>query len=90
VSVDAPAARPAKITIEIGLKREYYLVRNSDVTLCYWQPGDHGMFESLEETIKHDVAVDTTRTGRIVKATIIALLSVVLFGGLYFAIRMVE
>ncbi len=48
------------------------------------------MFESLEETIKHDVAVDTTRTGRIVKATIIALLSVVLFGGLYFAIRMVE
>jgi hypothetical protein len=48
------------------------------------------MFESLEETIKHDIADVTTRSQRIVKATVIAVLSVVLFGGLYFAIRTLE
>jgi len=48
------------------------------------------MFDSLEETIRHDVAVDTTPTKRLVKGMIIAFLSVVVFGGLYFAIRMLD
>jgi len=48
------------------------------------------MFDSLDETIKHDMAIGETRSKRIVKAAVIAVLSIVLFGGLYFAIRMVE
>ena len=48
------------------------------------------MFESLDETIKHDVAIETTRSARIVKGMVIGVLSIVLFGGLYFAIRMLE
>ncbi|HUA63424.1 MAG TPA: hypothetical protein VML19_32010 [Verrucomicrobiae bacterium] len=47
------------------------------------------MFDSLDETIKHDVAVDTTPTKRFVKAAVIAALSILLFGGLYYGLRMI-
>ena len=48
------------------------------------------MFESLNETIKHDDAVETSRGERIAKGVAIAILSILFFGGLYFAVRMVE
>jgi len=48
------------------------------------------MFDSLDEKIKHDDAVETSRNERIAKGLMIAILSVVLFGGLYFAVRMAE
>lgn len=46
------------------------------------------MFDSLEEKIKHDNAVEVSRSERIVKALVITVLSILLFGGLYFAVRM--
>lgn len=48
------------------------------------------MFDSLDEQIKHDDAVEITRRERIVKAVIVAVLSILLFGGLYFAVRILE
>jgi hypothetical protein len=48
------------------------------------------MFDSLDEKIKHDDAVETSRRERIVKGVAVAILSILLFGGLYFAVRMVE
>ena len=45
------------------------------------------MFESLDETIKHDVAIETTRNTRIVKYSVIGVLSIAIFVGLYFALR---
>jgi len=48
------------------------------------------MFESLSDHIKHDDEVEVTPKQRIVKWLLIALLSVLLFGGLYFAVRVLE
>jgi len=47
------------------------------------------MFDSLEDQIKHDDQIQVSRTERIAKRVAIAILSVLLFGGLYVAIRMV-
>ena len=48
------------------------------------------MFDSLDEKIKHDDAVETSRSERIAKGMVVAILSVLLFGGLYFVVRMAE
>jgi hypothetical protein len=48
------------------------------------------MFDSLDDTIKHDVAAESSRAKRIIKWAVIAALSIVLFAGLIMAIRMME
>ncbi|MBZ5728330.1 MAG: hypothetical protein LAP87_25525 [Acidobacteriia bacterium] len=48
------------------------------------------MFDSLSEKIKHDDAVEISPRERVVKGVVIAVLSILLFGGLYLAIRMIE
>jgi hypothetical protein len=48
------------------------------------------MFESLSERIKEDEHKEINRTERIIRWVVIAVLSVVLFGGLYMAVRMLE
>jgi hypothetical protein len=48
------------------------------------------MFDSLDEKMKHDNAVETSRGERIAKGVAIAILSILLFGGLYWAVRMVQ
>lgn len=48
------------------------------------------MFDSLDEQMKHDAAKETTKTEQAVKWVVVATLSIVLFGGLYFAVRMLE
>jgi hypothetical protein len=48
------------------------------------------MFDSLDEKIRHDDAVETSRGERIGKTAAVALLSILLFGGLYFSVRMLE
>jgi len=48
------------------------------------------MFESLDEKIKHDDAVEISRRERVVKGVVLAVLSILLFGGLYYAVRMLE
>jgi hypothetical protein len=45
------------------------------------------MFDSLEDRIRHDDAEDTTAEERMVKGVLVAVLSFVLFGGLYYAVR---
>ncbi len=48
------------------------------------------MFDSLEERIKHDEAEEVSPRERVAKGLLIAVLSILLFGGLYFALRMIE
>jgi hypothetical protein len=48
------------------------------------------MFDSLDEKIKHDDAVETSRSERIAKGITVAILSILLFGGLYWAVRLAE
>ena len=46
------------------------------------------MFDSLDDQMKHDDAMETTPGQRMTKWLVIAAISLVLFGGLYTAIRM--
>ena len=48
------------------------------------------MFDSLEDRIKNDDHFEISRQERIVKSLAITALSVLLFGGLYFAVRMID
>jgi hypothetical protein len=48
------------------------------------------MFDSLEERIKSDDSVGTSRRERIIKVLAVAVISILLFGGLYFAVRLME
>ena len=48
------------------------------------------MFDSLDEQMKHDAAKETTTGEQAVKWIVVATLSVLLFGGLYFAVRLLE
>jgi hypothetical protein len=48
------------------------------------------MFDSLDERIKHDDALEISPRERVVKMTLIAFLSVVVFGGLYLAVHFFE
>jgi hypothetical protein len=47
------------------------------------------MFDSLDEKIKHDEVAENSPAERIIKGTVIALLSIFLFGALYLGIRMI-
>ena len=48
------------------------------------------MFDSLDDKIKHDEALETTPRERAIKRVAIALLSIFLFGGLFVAVRVLE
>lgn len=48
------------------------------------------MFDSLEDKIKSDDTAETSSRERIIKGVVVAVLSILLFGGLYFAVRMLE
>jgi lipid-A-disaccharide synthase-like uncharacterized protein len=48
------------------------------------------MFESLDDTMKHDEEQVTTRKERILKWVLVGVISLVLFGGLYMGVRLLE
>ena len=48
------------------------------------------MFDSLEETMKHDEERETSPRERITKYLVTAVLAVAVFGGVLMAIRMME
>ncbi|HTX36265.1 MAG TPA: hypothetical protein VME43_14645 [Bryobacteraceae bacterium] len=48
------------------------------------------MFDSLADKIREDEHKEVNQTERIVRWVVVALLSIVLFGGLYMGIRMIQ
>ena len=48
------------------------------------------MFDTLDEKIKHDEQSENSGRERILKGVAIAIISTVLFGGLYFVVRVLE
>ncbi len=48
------------------------------------------MFDSLSDRIKQDEQQEVNSTERLVRWAVVAVLSVLLFGGLYFGVRMLE
>lgn len=48
------------------------------------------MFESLDEQIKHDLDAQTTKKQRMLLWLVVAVASVILFGGLYFGVRLMD
>jgi hypothetical protein len=48
------------------------------------------MFDSLDEKMKQDEAGEISRRERIVRSVTVCILSILLFGGLYFAVRLLE
>jgi hypothetical protein len=48
------------------------------------------MFESLDDTMKHDAQKETTPKERMMRWAMTAIVSVAVVGGLLFAIRMME
>jgi hypothetical protein len=48
------------------------------------------MFESLADRMKADEHAEVNNTERVVRFIAVVVLSVLLFGGLYFGVRMLE
>ena len=48
------------------------------------------MFDSLADRIKEDEHKEVNQTERIIRWVIVAVLSILLFGGLYMGVRMLE
>lgn len=48
------------------------------------------MFDSLADRIKADEHAEESKTQRMLKYLVVAIVSVLLFGGLYFGVRMLE
>jgi hypothetical protein len=48
------------------------------------------MFDSLDETMKHDDSVETSRSEQIFKWAAVAVVSILVFGGIFLAIQMME
>ncbi len=48
------------------------------------------MFDSLDEQIKSDLHKQTTNTQRIMLWVVVAIASILLFGGLYYGVRLIE
>ena len=46
------------------------------------------MFDSLDDQMKHDAHLETTKGQQAVKWAVIVALSILLFSGLYYAVRM--
>jgi hypothetical protein len=53
-------------------------------------PGGFAMFDSLDEQMKKDLAKERTPSQRMLLWLVIILASVLLFGGLYFGVRLVS
>ena len=48
------------------------------------------MFESLDDRIKHDEQEVTTTRERVIKYLVVVIISVIVFGGLVFGVRMMS
>jgi len=48
------------------------------------------MFDSLSDRIKADDHIEVNNTERMIRWAVVIVLSVLLFGGLYFGVRMLE
>ncbi len=53
-------------------------------------PEGGAMFESLDDVIKHDEEVATTKQARLLKWLTIIIVSLILFGGLYLGLRLFQ
>jgi hypothetical protein len=52
--------------------------------------GEETMFESLDDQMKHDAKAEKTPKERVVEVVAIVVLSIVVFAGLFFGVRMLE
>ncbi len=48
------------------------------------------MFESLDDQMKHDAKAEKTQKERVIEVLAIVVLSVVIFAGLFFGVRMLQ
>ncbi len=48
------------------------------------------MFETLDDRMKHDEQETTTPKERMLKWVLVGIVSVILFGGLYMGVRLLE
>lgn len=48
------------------------------------------MFETLDDHIKHDVEAESTRTERVLRWVLALVITVLVLGGLYVGVRMME
>lgn len=48
------------------------------------------MFDSLSDQMKHDLDQETPKSQRIIEYVLVAVVSIVIFGGLYMGIRFLQ
>lgn len=48
------------------------------------------MFDSLSDRMKQDDHLEVNNTERLIRWAVVIVLSILLFGGLYFGVRMLE
>ena len=52
--------------------------------------GEETMFDNLDDQIANDVAKDSTQAARLIRYAVVAVASVVLFGGLFLGVWLLE
>lgn len=62
----------------------------TDSSHQFSERGGANMFDSLDETMKHDDASESTPNERLFKYVAVAVVSVLVFGGIFMAIQMME
>jgi hypothetical protein len=62
----------------------------TDSSHQFSERGGTNMFDSLDETMKHDDASESTPSERLFKYAAVAVVSVLVFGGIFMAIQMME
>ena len=48
------------------------------------------MFDSLSDQMKHDLDQQTPKSQRVIEYVLVAVVSIVIFGGLYMGIRLLQ
>ena len=48
------------------------------------------MFDSLSDQMKHDLDEQTPKTQRVIEYVLVGVVSILIFGGLYFGIRFMQ
>lgn len=73
----------------MGVSRDSYITRYTGV-ISGNQTRRSDMFDSLDETIKHDEEEQISPKEKYLRWLAVAIVSILVFGGLYIGVRLVE
>lgn len=84
------AKRPVSVYNWLARTHKLTFIRSALLSHDGFVGGLNDMFDSLDEQMKHDMREQQSGKERMLIYTAVAIVSVVVFVGLYFAVRMME